>query len=110
MPDTVTCLDAIDPQQAVPACGAKSARLAELPPVGVRVPQGFARESVDSASGPAGRPDAYRRHCATMGLDEVIDVAPGRLGSDAEAAGIQTAAQAVLAERPAGRWAPTWPD
>jgi len=61
--------------------------LAELPPIGVRVPQGFAVTA-----------DAYRRHCVKTGLDEVIDAALGGLDSDAEAAGIETAARAVQAE------------
>ncbi|HYB48288.1 MAG TPA: PEP/pyruvate-binding domain-containing protein [Streptosporangiaceae bacterium] len=87
MPAAIAWLDAIDPQRAIRACGAKMGRLAELPPVGVRVPQGFAVTA-----------DAYRRHCAKTDLDEVIDAALIGLGSDAEAAGIETAAQAVQAE------------
>ena len=87
MPDAIAWLDAIDPQGAIRACGAKMGRLAELPTVGVRVPRGFAVTA-----------DAYRRHCAKMGLDEVIDAALGGLDSDPGAAGIETAAQAVQAE------------
>lgn len=87
MPDAVAWLDAIDPQRAIRACGAKMGRLAELMPAGVRVPQGFAITA-----------DAYRRHCTKTGLDKVIDAALGGLDSDAEAAEIETAAQAVQAE------------
>lgn len=87
MPDAIAWLDATDPQRAIRTCGAKIGRLAELLPLGVRVPQGFAVTA-----------DAYQRHCAKMGLDEVIDAALGRLDSDAEAAAIETAAQAVQAE------------
>ena len=87
VPDAIAWLDAIDPQRAIVACGAKMGRLAELSPVGVRVPQGFAVTA-----------DAYRRHCAKTGLDEVIDAALGELDADADATGIETAAQAVQAE------------
>jgi len=87
VPDAIAWLDAIDPQQAIRACGAKMGRLAELPPLGVRVPQGFAVTA-----------DAYRRHCAKTGLDEVIGAALGGLDPDAGAAGIETAAQAAQAE------------
>jgi len=85
--DAIAWLDATDPQRAIRACGAKMGGLAELPPIGVRVPQGFAVTA-----------DAYRRHCVKTGLDEVIDAALGGLDSDAEAAGIETAARAVQAE------------
>jgi pyruvate, water dikinase len=87
VPDTIAWLDAIDQQRAIRACGAKMGRLAELPSVGVRVPQGFAVTA-----------DAYRLHCAKTGLGEVIDAALGGLDSDADTAGIETAAQAVQAE------------
>jgi pyruvate,water dikinase len=84
MPHAIVWLDAIDPQRAIRDCGAKMGRLAELLSVGVKVPQGFAVTA-----------DAYRRHCAETGLDEVIDAAMGGLGADAGAAAIETAAQAA---------------
>jgi pyruvate, water dikinase len=87
VPDAIAWLDAIDPQRAIRACGAKMGRLAELPPLSVRVPQGFAVTA-----------DAYRRHCAKTGLDAVIGAALGGLDPDAGAAGIETAVQAVQAE------------
>lgn len=86
MPDAIAWLDAIDAQRASRACGAKMGRLAELMPVGVRVPQGFAVTA-----------DAYRRHREKVGLDEVIDAALGGLDSDVGTAGIKTAARAVQA-------------
>jgi phosphoenolpyruvate synthase/pyruvate phosphate dikinase len=85
--DAIAWLDAIDPQRAIRACGAKMGRLAELLSAGVRVPRGFAVTA-----------GAYRRRCARLGLDDVIDAALGGLGADAGAAGIETAAQAVQAE------------
>jgi pyruvate, water dikinase len=87
MPDAIAWLDAIDPQRAIRACGSKMGRLAELLPAGVKVPQGFAVTA-----------DAYRRHCAKIGLDEVIDAALSVIHCDTEAAGIESAAQAVQAE------------
>ena len=87
MSDAIAWLDAIDPQRAIRACGAKMGRLAELLPAGLRVPRGFAVTA-----------DAYRRHCAKTGLDEVIDAALGWLGPEADAAAIETAARSVRAE------------
>ena len=41
--------------------------------------------------------DAYRRHCAETGLDKVVDAALSGLDPGADAAGIETAVQAVQA-------------
>ncbi len=87
MSGDIAWLDGIAPQRAIPACGAKVGRLAELLSAGVRVPQGFAVTA-----------GAYRAHCARTGLDEVIDAALGGLDSDAGPAAIQAAAEAVRAE------------
>ena len=69
MPDAIAWVDAIAPEQAVGACGAKMGRLAELMQAGVSLPKGFTVTV-----------DAYRQHCAQVGLDEAIDGAFAGLG------------------------------
>ena len=87
MPDAIAWVDEIAPEQAVGVCGAKMGRLAELLEAGVSLPKGFTVTV-----------DAYRRHWAQAGLDELVDAALGGLGSDAGPAEIEAAARAVRAE------------
>ena len=87
MPDAIAWLDEVAPEQAVGTCGAKMGRLAELFQAGVCLPKGFTVTV-----------EAYRRHWARAGLDEVVDAALGGLGAGAEPAGIERAATAVRAE------------
>jgi len=87
MPDAIAWVDEVAPDQAVGTCGAKMGRLAELLKAGVSLPKGFTVTV-----------EAYRRHWAQAGLDEVADAALGGLGSDAGPAEVEAAARAVRAE------------
>jgi len=91
MPDAIAWVDEVAPDQAVGTCGAKMGRLAELLRAGVALPKGFTVTV-----------EAYRRHWAQAGLDEVVDAALGGLGAGslagAEPAKVEAAAAAVRAE------------
>ena len=87
MPDAIAWVDEIAPERAVSVCGAKMGRLAELLEAHVSVPKGFTVTV-----------DAYRRHWAQAGLDELVDAALGGPGLGAGPAEIEAAAQAVRAE------------
>ena len=60
MPDAIAWMDEVAPEQAVGTCGAKMGRLAELLQAGVSLPKGFTVTV-----------EAFRRHWAQAGLDEV---------------------------------------
>ena len=87
MPDAIAWVDEIAPEHAVGVCGAKMGRLAELLQAGVSLPQGFTVTV-----------EAYRRHWAQAGLDEVVDRVLGRLGPEAGPAEVEAAARSVRAE------------
>lgn len=86
MPDAIAWVDEIAPEQAVSVCGAKMGRLAELLRAGVTLPKGFTVTV-----------EAFRRHWALAGLDEVVDAALGGLGADARPAEVEAAASEVRA-------------
>jgi len=87
VPDAIAWVDEVAAEQAVGTCGAKMGRLAELLQAGVSLPKGFTVTV-----------EAFRRHWAAAGLDEVADAALGGLGSDAGSAEVEAAARAVRAE------------
>ena len=87
MSDAIAWVDEIAAEQAVGVFGAKMGRLAELLQVGVSLPKGFTVTV-----------EAYRRHWAQAGLDEVVDAVLGGLGSDAGPDEIEAAAGSVRAE------------
>ena len=87
MPDAIAWVDEIAPEHAVGVCGAKMGRLAELLQAGVSLPQGFTVTV-----------EAYRRHWAQAGLDEVVDRVLGGLGPEAGPAEVEAAARSVRAE------------
>ena len=87
MPDAIAWVDEIAPEHAVGVCGAKMGRLAELLQAGVSLPKGFTVTV-----------EAYRRHWAQAGLDEVIDGVLGGLGPEAGPAEVEAAARSVRAE------------
>jgi pyruvate, water dikinase len=87
MPDAIAWVDEVAPEQAVGTCGAKMGRLAELLGAGVALPRGFTVTV-----------EAYRRHWAEAGLDDVVDGALGGLGADTGPAEVEAAASAVRAE------------
>jgi pyruvate,water dikinase len=87
MPDAIAWMDEVAPEQAVGSCGAKMGRLAELLQAGVSLPKGFTVTV-----------EAYRRHWAQSGLDEVVGAVLDGLGATAEPAEIEAAAHAVRAE------------
>ena len=86
MPDAIAWVDEVAPEQALGTCGAKMGRLAELLRAGVCLPKGFTVTV-----------EAFRRHWAQAGLDEVADAALGGLGSDAGPAEVEAAAHAIRA-------------
>ena len=87
MPDAIAWVDEIAPERAVGVCGAKMGRLAELLQAGVSLPKGFTVTV-----------EAYRRHWAQAGLDEVVDGVLGGLGPEAGPAEVEAAARSVRAE------------
>ncbi len=87
MPDAIAWVDEIAPEHAVGVCGAKMGRLAELLQAGVSLPKGFTVTV-----------EAYRRHWAQAGLDEVVDGVLGVLGPEAGPAEVEAAARSVRAE------------
>ena len=87
MPDAIAWVDEIAPEHAVGVCGAKMGRLAELLQAGVSLPKGFTVTV-----------EAYRRHWAQAGLDEVVDGVLGGLGAEAGPAEVEAAARSVRAE------------
>jgi pyruvate,water dikinase len=87
VPDAIAWVDEIAPEHAVGVCGAKMGRLAELLQAGVSLPQGFTVTV-----------EAYRRHWAQAGLDEVVDRVLGGLGPEAGPAEVEAAARSVRAE------------
>ena len=87
MPDAIAWVDEIAPEHAVGVCGAKMGRLAELLQAGVSLPKGFTVTV-----------EAYRRHWAQAGLDEVVDGVLGGLGPEAGPAEVEAAARSVRAE------------
>ena len=87
MPDAIAWVDEIAPEQAVGVCGAKMGRLAELLQAGVSLPKGFTVTV-----------EAYWRHWAQAGLDEVVDGVLGGLGPEAGPAEVEAAARSVRAE------------
>ncbi len=87
MPDAIAWVDEVAPDLAVGTCGAKMGRLAELLRAGVSLPKGFTVTV-----------EAFRRHWAQAGLDEVADAVLGGFGSDAGPAEIDAAAASVRAE------------
>jgi pyruvate,water dikinase len=87
VPDAIAWVDEIAPERAVGVCGAKMGRLAELLQAGVSLPKGFTVTV-----------EAYRRHWAQAGLDEVVDGVLGGLGPEAGPAEVEAAARSVRAE------------
>ena len=87
MPDAIAWVDEIAPEHAVGVCGAKMGRLAELLQAGVSLPKGFTVTV-----------EAYRRHWAQAGLDEVVDGVLGGLGPEAGPAEVEAVARSVRAE------------
>ncbi|MFB9741019.1 PEP/pyruvate-binding domain-containing protein [Pseudonocardia sulfidoxydans] len=80
----VVWVDAVEPDEAVPAAGSKIGRLADLHRTGVEVPQGFAVTV-----------DAYRRHCGDAGLDPQIDAVLARLGAEPSEADVEAASAEI---------------
>jgi pyruvate, water dikinase len=87
VPDAIAWVDEIAPERAVGVCGAKMGRLAELLQAGVSLPKGFTVTV-----------EAYRRHWAQAGLDEVVDGVLRGLGPEAGPAEVEAAARSVRAE------------
>jgi pyruvate,water dikinase len=75
-----------DPAAAVAAAGSKIGRLTELHGLGVQVPQGFAVTV-----------DAYRRHCASSGLDGRIGKVIDGLGAAPDDAAVAAASSRIRA-------------
>lgn len=86
MNDLVVWADEIAPDTAVSRAGAKMGRLSELHHAGVAVPVGFTVTV-----------EAYARHCASAGLDRVVDDVVIGLGDDPTEADIATASQKIRA-------------
>jgi pyruvate,water dikinase len=81
---SIVWVDGVDPSTAVAAAGSKMGRLAELHAAGVEVPRGFAITV-----------DAYRRHCAESGLDQRIEAAIARLGTEPSDAQVEAASAEI---------------
>lgn len=86
MTDSIVWLHELDPAPATSVAGAKMGRLSELFRLGINVPRGFTTTV-----------DAYRRHCATSGLDSFVEHQLSTLAGMANDVRLATVADTIRA-------------